>query len=145
MTCVCAAASRIDAQVGTETVLDKSKSVKTSLMPMFAAAGNTSIEGIDTINACYGGTSALFNAVQWVESPQWDGRSAIVVAGDIAVYDAGPARPTGGAGCVAMLITPNAPLELEAARGTYMENAYDFYKPLTHSEYPVVDGHLSNE
>lgn len=41
---------------------------------------------ISLVNACYGGTSALFNSVAWVESSAWDGRYAIVVSGDIAVY-----------------------------------------------------------
>jgi hydroxymethylglutaryl-CoA synthase len=130
-------------EVGTETVIDKSKSVKTSLMQLFP--NNPFIEGVDTINACYGGTAALLNAIHWMESPFWDGRNAIVVAGDIAVYEAGAARPTGGAGCVAMLITPNAPLRFETARASYFEHAYDFYKPLHDSEFPVVDGHLSND
>lgn len=61
-------------EVGTETILDKSKSVKTVLMQLFVASGNFSVEGIDTTNACYGGTQALFNAVSWVESSSWDGR-----------------------------------------------------------------------
>lgn len=60
-------------EVGTETVVDKSKSVKSVLMQLFAAGGNTAVEGIDTTNACYGGTAALFNAVSWVESSAWDG------------------------------------------------------------------------
>lgn len=38
------------------------------------------------------------------------GRYALVVAGDIAVYATGNARCTGGAGAVAMLIGPHAPL-----------------------------------
>ena len=62
-------------EVGTETILDKSKSVKTVLMKLFAPSGNFSVEGIDTTNACYGGTQALFNAVAWVESSAWDGMS----------------------------------------------------------------------
>ena len=37
----------------------------------------------------------------------------MVVAADIAVYASGNARPTGGAGAVAMLIGPNAPLVFE--------------------------------
>ena len=41
------------------------------------------------------------------------GRYAIAVAADIAVYATGNARPTGGAGAVAMLIGPNAPLCIE--------------------------------
>lgn len=74
---------------------------------------NSDIEGIDSKNACYGGTAALFNAVNWVESSSWDGRYALVVAGDIAIYAEGGARPVGGAGAVAMLIGPDAPLALE--------------------------------
>ncbi|KAK6341149.1 hypothetical protein TWF696_008236 [Orbilia brochopaga] len=131
-------------EVGTETLLDKSKSVKSVLMQLFAPSGNTNIEGVDTINACYGGTNALFNAINWVESSAWDGRNAIVVAGDIALYKKGAARPTGGAGAVAMLIGPDAKLVLEPGkRGSYMSHAYDFYKPDFHSEYPYVDGHFS--
>ena len=60
-------------EVGTETILDKSKSTKTVLMQLFAESGNSHVEGIDTTNACYGGTQALFNAVAWVESSAWDG------------------------------------------------------------------------
>ena len=41
------------------------------------------------------------------------GRYAMVVCGDIAVYARGNARPTGGAGAVAMLVGPKAPLVLE--------------------------------
>lgn len=133
---------RVD--VGTETIVDKSKSVKTVLMQLFADSGNHEVEGLDTTNACYGGTAALFNAVAWVESSAWDGRAAVVVAGDIAVYASGNARPTGGCGAVAMLIGPDAPLVLERGlRATYMANVYDFYKPDLTSEYPVVDGPLS--
>ena len=82
-------------------------------MDYFANAGNTDIEGVDSKNACYGSTAALFNAVNWVESASWDGRNAIVVGGDIAIYAEGSGRPTGGAGAVAMLIGPDAPLALE--------------------------------
>lgn len=62
------------------------------------------MQGVDNVNACYGATAALFNAVNWMESRAWDGRLAIVVASDEAVYAAGPARPSGGAGAVAMLV-----------------------------------------
>ena len=131
-------------EVGTETLLDKSKSVKSVLMQLFQPSGNTNIEGVDTVNACYGGTNALFNAINWVESSAWDGRDAIVCAGDIALYKKGNARPTGGAGFVAMLVGPDAPIVFEPGkRGTYMQHVYDFYKPDLTSEYPYVDGHYS--
>lgn len=130
---------RID--VGSETLLDKSKSVKSVLMQLFG--DNTDIEGLDSLNACYGGTNALFNAINWVESSSWDGRDAIVVAGDIAIYSKGAARPTGGAGAIAMLIGPNAPIVFDSVHGTHMEHVYDFYKPDFTSEYPIVDGQFS--
>lgn len=68
-------------EVGTETIVDKSKSVKTVLMQLFSASGNTEVEGVDTTNACYGGTNALFNSLNWIEGSSWDGRYALVVAG----------------------------------------------------------------
>jgi len=131
-------------EVGTETIIDKSKSVKSYLMELLVQHGNFNVEGVDTLNACYGGTNALFNAINWIESSSWDGRLALVVATDIAVYGPGNARPTGGCAAVAMLIGPNAPLVVDpGVRGTHMEHVYDFYKPQLNSEYPVVDGQLS--
>ncbi|KAJ3415713.1 hypothetical protein HDV05_004391 [Chytridiales sp. JEL 0842] len=133
-------------EVGTETIIDKSKSVKTVLMQLFEESGNFDIEGIDSKNACYGGTNALFGALNWLESSYWDGRYALVVAADIAVYKNGSARPTGGAGAVAMLLGRNAPIVFDQGlRSTFMEHVWDFYKPDLHSEYPEVDGALSNQ
>ncbi len=127
--------------VGTETLIDKSKSIKTTLMKLFEDSGNTDVEGVDNVNACFGGTAALFNAINWIESSYWDGRYACVVMGDIAVYGKGSARPTGGAGAIALLVGPDAPLAFERGlRSTYISHAYDFYKPVMDSEYPIVDG-----
>ncbi|KAH7692440.1 Hydroxymethylglutaryl-CoA synthase protein [Dioscorea alata] len=131
-------------EVGSETVIDKSKSIKTWLMQIFEKCGNSDIEGVDSTNACYGGTAALLNCVNWVESSSWDGRYGLVVCTDSAVYAEGPARPTGGAAAIAMLIGPNAPIVFEGKfRGSHMAHVYDFYKPNLASEYPVVDGKLS--
>jgi hydroxymethylglutaryl-CoA synthase len=84
------------------------------------------------------------------------GRYGIVLCTDVAVYPKGNARPTGGCGAIAMLIGPNAPLVFENVRSTFIDNAYDFYKPnprkqftlnsdtsILDTEYPTVDGHLS--
>ncbi|KAF7810220.1 Hydroxymethylglutaryl-CoA synthase [Senna tora] len=49
--------------------------------------GNNDIEGVDSTNACYGGTAALFNCVNWVESNSWDGRYGRVVCTDSPVVD----------------------------------------------------------
>lgn len=48
---------------------------------------------------------------------------------DIAVYARGPARPTGGAGAIALLIGPEASVVFDKVRASYMSNVYDFYKP----------------
>jgi hydroxymethylglutaryl-CoA synthase len=129
-------------EVGTETLVDKSKSTKTVLMDLFP--GNTNIEGATVINACYGGTAALLNAFLWVESDGWDGRYAIVVAADIAAYARGGARPTSGAGAVAVLVGRDAPLVFNPReRATHAANVWDFFKPDHTVEYPTVDGKLS--
>jgi hydroxymethylglutaryl-CoA synthase len=76
--------------------------------------------------------------VNWVESNSWDGRYGLVVCTDSAVYAEGPARPTGGAAAIAMLIGPNAPISFESKyRASHMAHVYDFYKPDLASEYPV--------
>lgn len=49
-------------EVATETLNDKSKSTKTILMRMFK---NKNIEGVTSINACYGGTAALINCFNY--------------------------------------------------------------------------------
>ena len=105
---------------------------------------NTDIEGATIINACYGGTAALLNAFTWCESDGWDGRYAIVVAADIATYARGPARPTCGAGAVAVLVGRDAPLSFNPKeRATHATNVWDFFKPDHTVEYPTVDGALS--
>lgn len=116
-------------EVGTETLIDKAKSLKTVLMSLFRESGNHDVEGVTTVNACYGSTNALFNTFNWVESSAWDGRYGVVVSADIAVYPKGPARPTGGAGVICFLVGPNAPIHIEPVRATFIDNQYDFFKP----------------
>lgn len=127
-------------EVGTETLVDKSKSTKTVLMSLFES--NTDIEGATVINACYGGTAALLNTFAWAESDGWDGRYGIVVAADIATYDKGPARPTSGAGAVAVLVGRDAPLAFSYPneRTSHASHVWDFFKPNHMVEYPMVNG-----
>ena len=116
-------------EVGTETLLDKAKSMKTLLMSLFRESGNHDIEGVTTVNACYGSTNAIFNTLNWIESSAWDGRYGIVLSSDIAVYTKGNARATGGAGAIAILFGPDAPVVFDPVRSTFIDNEYDFYKP----------------
>ena len=133
-------------EVGTESSVDKSKSIKTYLMDLFKKYNNYNIEGVDTINACYGGTQAIFNSLAWLQTEECKNRYAIVVMSDIAEYEVGPALPSGGCGSIAILLGKNAPIVFESGtRYTYMDNVYDFFKPIKNSPYPVVDGELSKD
>jgi hydroxymethylglutaryl-CoA synthase len=61
--------------------------------------------GVDTYNACFGGTQALFNAINWIESSYWDGRYALVVTTDNARYPPGPARFSRASVVVVVVVT----------------------------------------
>ena len=116
-------------EVGTESEIDASKSIKSHLMMVLQEEDPeaTDVEGADCVHACYGGTVAVQNALNWIESRSWDGRYAVVIMSDISVYPRGPARPTSGAGAVALLIGPDAPLAFERGlQASYVTNAYDF-------------------
>jgi hydroxymethylglutaryl-CoA synthase len=132
-------------EVGTETLVDKSKSIKSFLMDYFAKHSNHDIEGIMSVHACYGGTAALFNTIAWMESQAWDGRFGIVIMSDIAIYEEGSSRATAGCGAVALLIKPDAEITCSPIRSSFMAHSYDFYKPNMNSESPVVNGRASVE
>ena len=133
--------SRIE--IGTETFIDKSKSIKTHLMDIFSESTNKDIEGVTVSNACYGGTAALLNTFNYLHSKFYDNKYAIVICSDIAVYGKGPARATGGCGSVGILLGRGGCISIEDIRASYFANVYDFYKPNPGTEYPVVDGQFS--
>ena len=127
------------AQVGSESLLDRSKSIKSHLMALFPP-GCANVEGVDAYQACYGGTAALLACTNWVGSEAWDGRWAVCVCTDVS--DAPAQYPfMNGAACVAMLVGADAPLALEGRRRTHMAHAWDFYKPVGWpSMGPIIDG-----
>ena len=113
--------------VGSESLLDRAKSIKSNLMMLFNENNCYDVEGCDTYNACYGGTAALLNCMNWLTSDAWDGRWAIAVATDIADSPAGYRFMTGCA-CVAMLVGVDAALVFERERCSHIINRWDFYK-----------------
>ncbi|MGN6323458.1 MAG: hydroxymethylglutaryl-CoA synthase [Dyella sp.] len=116
-------------EVGTESQVDRSKSIKSYVMQLFEAHGCSNIEGVDTYNACYGGTSALFNTIAWCQSEAWDGRYGLVVCVDIADLNEQQSY-LNGAAAVAMLIGPDAALVMKPERASHMLHRWDFYKPV---------------
>nr|AGE96274.1 3-hydroxy-3-methylglutaryl-CoA synthase 2 [Encephalitozoon cuniculi] len=131
-------------EVGTESNPDGSKSIKSYLTDLFP--GNTSICGCDNVHACYSGTNALLSAIAWMESSFWDGRLAIVVASDVAMYKDKSCQPTGGAGAVAILLGPNCIYRVVPSSVIhYFTNQFDFMKPRELHPFPAVKGKESIE
>lgn len=130
--------------VGTETIMDKSKSIKSQLLPLFKS--NVPHAGLDTYNACYGGTASMLHAAAWLQSDQWDPEAplALVLCGDVASYQHAHEIPTGGCGVVAMVLSKDPIVRLYLDTLVHdMRDKWDFYKPHRTKEYPVVDGKLS--
>mmetsp|Transcript_110819 Transcript_110819/g.192064 ORF Transcript_110819/g.192064 Transcript_110819/m.192064 type:complete len:847 (+) Transcript_110819:115-2655(+) len=135
---------------GTESIIDRSKSIKTYCMDMFERYGPEhgnlgNIEGVDQYNACYGGQAAHLAVMSWVESDRWDGRYGIAVATDISDVPHAAAFCVGAA-CTATLLFPDAPLSHHGVRASCIMHRLDFCKPVGwHHMGPVTDGKYSVE
>jgi len=137
------AVGRLD--VGSESLIDRSKSMKTYCMDLFEryGEGESNIEGVDMYNACYGGQAAGLVCLSWVESDRWDGRYGIAVATDISDVP-NIVLFCGGASCSATLFFPDAPLTHHSLRASCIMHRFDFHKPVGwHSMGPVTDGKYS--
>lgn len=131
--------------IGSESLVDRSKSMKAYVMDLFEryGGGDCNIEGVDMYNACYGGQAAGLCVQNWVESDRWDGRYGIAVSTDIS--DAPhSAIFTVGAACTAGLYYPDAPLPHHSHRASCIQHRFDFFKPVGWFHMgPVVDGKYS--
>ena len=126
-------------EVGTESQVDRAKSIKTFLMAFFENEGLHNVEGADTYNACYGGTNALFNTANWLKSAT-PGQLGVVVCSDPAVHPAAEVLSSIGASSVAMLIGVNGPAVLDLARVSFIKHCWDFYRPVGwHNNDALVD------
>jgi len=131
--------------VGTETAVDHSKPVASYVHGLLGLPAQCRV--FETKHACFGATAALLGATEWIASGAARGRSALVIATDIARYELGTAgEPTQGAGAVAMLISERPRLvELDVGQtGSFARNVHDFWRPL-HRKDALVDGHFSVE
>ena len=61
-------------QIGADSLLDRSKSLKSQMMPFFESRGSSDVEGVDHYLS---NTSAMLDCVEWVRNERWDGRWAI--------------------------------------------------------------------
>ncbi|MEI5992156.1 hydroxymethylglutaryl-CoA synthase [Enterococcus termitis] len=128
--------------VGTESGIDESKASAVVLHRLLGI--QPFARAFEIKEACYAGTAALQFAVAHIN--RHPDSKVLVIASDIAKYGlASGGEPTQGAGAVAMLISSNPRmLELNDDSVALTQDIYDFWRPVGH-DYPMVDGHLSNE
>ena len=115
-------------EVGTESSTDIAKSIKSYLMSMEELKDFPDLLGCDNINACYGGTAALLNTIDWLYSGRTKYKYGIVVITDVANMNVESIAWQGG-GAIAILIGPNPSIEILTHPVSYMKNTDDFLKP----------------
>lgn len=129
--------------VGTESALDMSRPASAWLADELGLAG--AVRSYEVKHACYGGTLALRQALEWQLSGAARGKAALVVATDVALYEwEDPGEPTQGAGAVAMIVDGEGPLVagVDTVSYPWSEPAFDFWRPVG-EEFPRVDGQFS--
>ena len=129
--------------VGTESAVDMSRPLSAFVADRLGLSGQ--VRSYEVKHACYGGTLALRQATEWRLSGAAQGKAALVIAADVALYEPGdPGEATQGAGAVAFIIDTPEIAEIEPLSYAYSDPAFDFFRPVG-DDYPTVDGKLSLE
>jgi len=127
--------------VGTESAKDMSRPLSAWVAEELGLSG--AIRSYEVKHACYGGTLALRQALEWKWSGAGAGKAALVIASDVALYSLGdPGEPTQGAGAVAMIIDEPLVASVSPVSFPFSSPAFDFWRPVGDS-FPSVDGQLS--
>lgn len=127
--------------VGTETALDMSRPLSAWVADRIGLRG--AVRSYEVKHACYGGTLAVRQATEWRSSGAGDGRAALAIAADVALYEPGdPGEPTQGAGATAMVIDEPEVARILPESHAWSEPAFDFWRPVG-ERFPRVDGPLS--
>jgi hydroxymethylglutaryl-CoA synthase len=127
--------------VATETAPDMSRPLSSWLMSDLGLKGN--IRSYEVKHACYAGTVAVRQALEWHLSGNAKGKVALVVAADVALYALGHSgEPTQGAGAIAMIIGEPTIAAISPTSYYWSDPQYDFWRPVG-KEYPEVNGRLS--
>jgi hydroxymethylglutaryl-CoA synthase len=127
--------------VGSESAVDMSRPLSAFVAENLGLRG--AMRSYEVKHACYGGTLALRQALEWRLSGAARGRAALVVAADVALYEPGdPGEPTQGAGAVACVVDDARIARIEVETAAWSEPAFDFWRPVGEA-FPRVDGQFS--
>lgn len=129
--------------VGTESAVDMSRPLSAWVASELGLRGD--IRSYEVKHACYGGTLALRQGLEWRWSGAARGKAALIIAADVALYAEGdPGEPTQGAGAVAMVLDDPRVARIQRVSYPFSEPAFDFWRPVGES-FPRVEGALSLE
>ncbi len=127
--------------VGTETAKDMSRPLSAWVAGELGISGQ--VRSYEVKHACYGGTLALRQAVEWRLSGAARGKAALVIAADVALYaPRDPGEPTQGAGAVALIVGEPTVARVDPVSYAWSEPAFDFWRPVGQA-FPSVEGPLS--
>lgn len=127
--------------VGTETALDMSRPLSAWVADKLGLSG--AVRSYEVKHACYGGTLALRQALEWKMSGAAGDKAALAIAADVALYEPrDPGEPTQGAGAVAMVVDEPRLAAIDTVSHPWSEPAFDFWRPVGES-FPRVDGPFS--
>lgn len=129
--------------VGTETGLDMSRPLSSWVMERLNLKGP--IRSYEVKHACFAGTLAVRQALEWRLSENSKGKAALVIAADQGLYAyAHPGEPTQGSGAIAMIIDQGEIAVIEPISYAWSSPEYDFWRPVG-EPFPSVNGRLSME
>lgn len=128
--------------VGTETGLDMSRPLSAWIAEKLNLQG--AVRSYEVKHACYGGTLALRQSVEWkLANITSQKKAALVIAADISLYAPNePAEPTQGAGAIAMIIDEPKIAVIDNDSYPYSKPVFDFWRPVG-NPHPQVQGALS--
>lgn len=126
--------------VGTESSLDEARPLSAWVAERLKLSG--AIRSYEVKHACYAGTLALRQAVEWKKATN-SNKSALVIAVDVCLYAPGhAAEVTQGAGAVAMIVGNDSVCSIDLRTYPYSEPCFDFWRP-TGNAFPSVDSQKS--
>lgn len=125
----------------TETGLDMSRPLSSWVMSELGLRGN--IRSYEVKHACYAGTAAIRQAIEWKIAGNSKNKAALVIAADVSLYAPGHSgEPTQGAGAVAMIIDVATIATIDPISYYWSDPQFDFWRPVGQA-YPEVNGRLS--
>lgn len=129
--------------VGTESAPDMSRPLSAFVAEQLGIQG--AVRSYEVKHACYGGTLAIRQAMEWKLANVAPKKAALVIAADVSLYTQGdPGEPTQGAGAVAFIIdTPDIAI-IDPVSYPFSKPVFDFWRP-EYEPFPLVNGELSLE